>query len=59
MARSAKKTAVSPQPQAPEIERPPQPQRYKASKEELLQFYVRCCSSAASRSARGSSTASA
>ncbi len=39
MARSAKKTAVSPQPQAPEIERPPQPQRHKASKEELLQLY--------------------
>ncbi len=39
MARSAKKTAVSPQPQAPEIERPPQPQRHNASKEELLQLY--------------------
>jgi pyruvate dehydrogenase E1 component alpha subunit len=39
VARSAKKTAVSPQPQAPEIERPPQPQRYNASKEELLQLY--------------------
>jgi len=39
VARSAKKTAVSPQPQAPEIERPPQPQRHKASKEELLQLY--------------------
>jgi pyruvate dehydrogenase E1 component subunit alpha len=39
VARSAKKTAVSSQPQAPEIERPPQPQRHNASKEELLQLY--------------------
>ena len=38
MARSAKKAAVS-QPQAPTIERPPQPQRFKADKEQLLQFY--------------------
>jgi len=38
VARSAKKTAVSSaKPQ--EIERPPQPQRYKASKDELLQLY--------------------
>jgi pyruvate dehydrogenase E1 component alpha subunit len=39
VARSAKKAAVSSQPQAPEIERPPQPQRFNASKDQLLQFY--------------------
>ncbi len=39
MARSAKKSAVSSSSEAPQIERPPQPQRYKASKEELLNFY--------------------
>ena len=39
MARSAKKAAVSAAPQAPEIERPPQPKRYKASKDELLELY--------------------
>ena len=39
VARSAKKSAVSPAPQAPEIERPPQPQRFKASKEDLLKLY--------------------
>jgi pyruvate dehydrogenase E1 component alpha subunit len=39
VARSAKKAAVSPQPQSPEIERPPKPQRYKAGKDELLQLY--------------------
>jgi pyruvate dehydrogenase E1 component alpha subunit len=39
VARSAKKAAVPSAPQAPQIERPPQPQRYKASKEELLQLY--------------------
>ena len=39
MARSAKKAAVSPAPQAPDIPRPPQPQRHKASKEELLGLY--------------------
>ena len=38
MARTAKKAAVSTAPQ-PEIKRPPQPKRYKASKDELLQFY--------------------
>ncbi len=38
MARSAKKAPVS-SAQAPEIERPPEPQRYKASKEDLLQLY--------------------
>ncbi len=39
MARPAKKAAASTTPQAPEIERPPQPGRYKASKDELLQLY--------------------
>jgi pyruvate dehydrogenase E1 component alpha subunit len=38
VARTAKKAAVSTAPQ-PEIKRPPQPKRYKASKDELLQFY--------------------
>jgi len=38
VARSAKKAAVS-QSAAPEIERPPQPKRYKASKDELLKLY--------------------
>ena len=38
MARSAKKTAVSPAPSS-NIERPPAPKRYKAGKDELLQFY--------------------
>ena len=39
MARSAKKSAVSTAPKAQEIERPPQPQRHKASKDEMLQLY--------------------
>jgi pyruvate dehydrogenase E1 component alpha subunit len=42
VARSAKKAAVSSSSdasEAPEIARPPQPQRYKASKDELLQLY--------------------
>jgi len=39
VARSAKKAAVSPETKGPDIERPPQPQRYKASKEQMLQFY--------------------
>ncbi len=39
MARSAKKSAVSTASNAPEIERPPQPQRFKASKDELLTLY--------------------
>ena len=39
MARFAKKAAVSPAPQAPQIERPAQPERYKASKDELLKLY--------------------
>ena len=39
MARSAKKSAVSTAPEAPQIERPPQPERYKAAKDEMLQLY--------------------
>ncbi len=39
VARSAKKAAVSSTPPAADIERPPQPERYKASKDELLQLY--------------------
>jgi len=39
VARSAKKAAVTPASQAPEIARPPQPKRYKASKDELLGLY--------------------
>ncbi len=39
MARSAKKAAVSAAAEQPDIPRPPQAQRYKASKEELLQLY--------------------
>ena len=39
MARSAKKAAVSPETRGPDIQRPPQPQRFKASKEQMLQFY--------------------
>ena len=39
VARSAKKSAVSTAPAAPQFERPPQPQRYEATKEELLAFY--------------------
>ena len=39
MARSAKKAAVSLAAEQPDVARPPQPQRYKASKEELLQLY--------------------
>ena len=41
VARSAKKAAVSavPETRGPDIERPPHPQRFKASKEQLLQFY--------------------
>jgi len=36
VARSAKKPPAQP---APDIERPPQPKRYEASREELLKFY--------------------
>ncbi len=39
MARSAKKSAVAPEAKAPDVPRPPEPQSYKASKDELLQFY--------------------
>ena len=41
MARSAKKAAVSavPETDANDIARPPQPKRYKASKDELLKLY--------------------
>jgi pyruvate dehydrogenase E1 component alpha subunit len=39
VARSAKKAAVSPETKGPDIKRPPQPQRFKASKEQMLQFY--------------------
>ena len=39
MARSAKKAAVSPETRGPDIQRPPQPQRFKATKEQMLQFY--------------------
>lgn len=40
MAKTAKKTAVaSAKQQEPQIERPQQPSRYKASKDELLKFY--------------------
>ena len=39
MARSAKKASVSPAPEAPDIERPPPPKRYKANKDQLLQLY--------------------
>ena len=39
MARTAKKAAARATPAEPKIERPPQPKRYKASKDELLQLY--------------------
>jgi pyruvate dehydrogenase E1 component alpha subunit len=39
VARSAKKSSESSSPPEPQIERPRQPSRYKASKEELLNFY--------------------
>ena len=41
MARSAKKAAVStvPETDGPDMPRPPQPKRYKASKDEMLQLY--------------------
>jgi pyruvate dehydrogenase E1 component alpha subunit len=39
VAKSAKKAAASAAAQEPQIERPPQPQRFKASKDQLLQFY--------------------
>jgi pyruvate dehydrogenase E1 component alpha subunit len=39
VARSAKKSAVPTAPEVPEIERPPQPQRYKASKDQMMRLY--------------------
>jgi pyruvate dehydrogenase E1 component alpha subunit len=39
VARSAKKTAAPAPTDAPEIARPPEPKRYKASKDELLRLY--------------------
>ncbi len=39
MARTAKKAAPSPAKQQAQIERPPEPKRYKASKDELLALY--------------------
>jgi pyruvate dehydrogenase E1 component alpha subunit len=39
VARSAKKSSISTDPKAPDIERPAQPQRYEASKDELLKLY--------------------
>jgi pyruvate dehydrogenase E1 component alpha subunit len=39
VARTAKKAAVPKAPPEPKVERPPQPRRYKVSKDELLQFY--------------------
>jgi pyruvate dehydrogenase E1 component alpha subunit len=39
VARTAKKAAAPAPQQAPKIELPPQPKRYKAGKDELLQFY--------------------
>ncbi|HET7576200.1 MAG TPA: pyruvate dehydrogenase (acetyl-transferring) E1 component subunit alpha [Sphingomicrobium sp.] len=39
MARSAKKSIVTPVAQAPDVPKPPQPKRYKASKDELLGLY--------------------
>ena len=39
MARSAKKSPVPSTSNAPEIPRPPQPERYKAGKDELLKLY--------------------
>jgi pyruvate dehydrogenase E1 component alpha subunit len=39
VARTAKKDAVSAAPKAPKIDRPPEPKRYKAGKDELLKLY--------------------
>jgi pyruvate dehydrogenase E1 component alpha subunit len=39
VAKTAKKTAATPTQQEPRIERPKQPQRFKASKDQLIQFY--------------------
>jgi pyruvate dehydrogenase E1 component alpha subunit len=39
VARTAKKAAVPPAQQPPKIDRPPEPRRYKASRDEMLQLY--------------------
>ena len=39
MAKTAKKTAATPSQHDPQIEQPKEPQRFKASKDQLLQFY--------------------
>jgi pyruvate dehydrogenase E1 component alpha subunit len=39
VAKSAKKAAAPAGPKEPQIERPPQPQRFKADKDQLLKFY--------------------
>jgi len=39
VAKSAKRAAISSAAEPPAIERPPEPKRYKASKDELLQLY--------------------
>ncbi len=39
MARPAKKAAVAPETRGPDIQRPPEPKRFKAGKEQMLQFY--------------------
>lgn len=39
VAKTAKKSDALPAQQEPEIQRPPQPRRYKAGKDELLKFY--------------------
>jgi pyruvate dehydrogenase E1 component alpha subunit len=39
VARTAKKAAAPAAPAEPKIERPPQPKRWKASKDEMLQLY--------------------
>ena len=39
MAKTAKKTAATQSQQEPQIEQPKEPQRFKASKDQLLQFY--------------------
>ena len=39
MAKSAKKAAAPAATQEPQSERPPQPQRFKSDKDQLLKFY--------------------
>ena len=54
VARTAKKAASNrPRTEEPPIERPPQPKRYKASKDELLQLYKRDAAHPPLRGARG------